>query len=88
MDPAKLTHAHIETVKGSVKKHAAYFKALAVRMAAKGFGDSDPVIVAAREAHEKAHALWVRLHYLSMEAFSREFDEAEKTAKMRRRFRR
>ena len=86
-DPNELTHAQIETVKGSVKKHADYFKALAGRMAAKGFGDSNPVVVAAQEAHEKAHALWTRLHYLSIEAFSREFDAAEKTTKLRRRFR-
>jgi hypothetical protein len=53
-------------------------------MTAKGFGDSDPVR-RSRGTHEKEHALWTPLHYLSMGAFSREFDVAEKTAKMRRR---
>jgi hypothetical protein len=88
MDASRLTHGQIETVKGSVKKHADYFKTLAARMAAKGFADCDPILLAVREAHDKAHILWTRLHYLSMEAFSREFDAAERERKMRRRRRR
>jgi hypothetical protein len=87
MDSAKLTHKQIETVEGQVKVRAGYFKTLADKLGFR-LGDSDQVIVAAREAHEKTHALWTRLHYLSMEAFSREFDAEERQAKMRRRFRR
>ena len=66
---------------------AGYFKTLADKLGTK-LGEGDPALAAAREAHEKAHALWTRLHYLSMEAFSREFDAEERQAKMRRRHRR
>jgi hypothetical protein len=69
-----------------VKARAGYFKTLADKLGAR-LGDGDPVLVATREAHEKAHVLWIRLHYLSMEAFSREFDAEERQAKMKRRFR-
>jgi hypothetical protein len=85
MDSKSLSHAQIETIKESVRARGEYFKRLADRMVANGFVADDTALKATREAHEKIQALWVRLNCLSLEAFTREFDAAERRIKRSRR---
>lgn len=88
MDSGDLTSDQITTLQAAVRVRAGYFQKLAGRMAAQGFREDDEILVATKEIHAKMQAIWLRLNCLGTIAFKREFEAAERKAKMMRRKRR
>jgi hypothetical protein len=87
MKSADLTSEQVDTLKAQLLPHLRYLRQLYLRMEKRGFGPDDELFKAANEAYEKIHSPLVKLHYLSCEAFKREFDQKEREIKRKRRWR-
>jgi len=72
MNSGDLTSKQIETIQEQIRRCSLYFKALCERMESRRFDPDDEILKAARDAQDKVHRLWVKLHYLGFDASKRE----------------